>query len=128
MNYLLDTHTLIWFLENNKTLPDRSREVIEDDRNEVFVSIVALWEIAIKTSLSKLTLNRTIDEIIAELRALDIKLLPISTEAVKQVQQTPFHHRDPFDRVMICQAQFKDYTIITRDPAFKEYAVNVHWR
>lgn len=127
MTYLLDTHTLIWFLEDNKILPSRTRDVIEDDDNTILVSIVALWEIAIKTSLGKLTLSQSLDDIITELDLLGIVLLPISTEAVKQVRKIPFHHRDPFDRVMICQAQVNNYTIITRDPVFKEYALKIYW-
>ena len=127
MNYLLDTHTLIWFLEDDKALSKRAKARIEDSESKVFVSIVALWEIAIKTSLRKLTISRTIDEILIEIEELEIKLLPIDPDAVKQVQNIPFHHRDPFDRMMICQAQVNDYTVITRDPAFKDYAVDVFW-
>lgn len=127
MNYLLDTHTLIWFLEDNKILPSRTRDVIEDNDNTILVSIVALWEIAIKASLGKLTLSQSLEDIIIELDSLGIDLLPIGIEAVKQVRKIPFHHRDPFDRVMICQGQVNNYTIIIRDPAFGEYAVKIYW-
>ncbi len=121
MQYLLDTHTLIWFLENDKRLSAKAKKTIEAEDNTSFISIVSLWEIAIKLNLGKLEINVTIDDIVDETSQMGIVILPITVDAVKLVQTMPLHHRDPFDRLLIAQADATELIVITDDKMFGEY-------
>ena len=121
MQYLLDTHTLIWFLENDKRLSAKAKKTIEAEYNTSFISIVSLWEIAIKLNLGKLEINVTIDDIVDETRQMGIVILPITVDAVKLVQTIPLYHRDPFDRLLIAQADANELIVITDDKMFGEY-------
>lgn len=127
MKYLLDTHALIWFFENDKQLPERIRSVITDGNNTIYASIASIWEIAIKVGLGKLELTLTTDAIFEQIEKDDFILLAITNEPINIVQTLPHHHRDPFDRMIIAQAQAADCTIISRDAAFDAYDVPVLW-
>jgi PIN domain nuclease of toxin-antitoxin system len=127
MHCLLDTHTLIWFLENDKRLSKKAKKTIESQDNIPFISIVSLWEIAIKLNLGKLEISVTIDDIIDEANKMGIAILPITVEAVKLVQFMPLHHRDPFDRLLIAQAEANGLTIITDDSMFDNYTIQTVW-
>ena len=115
MRFLIDTHILIWFLEGKASLLARHRSFIVEGDNSVFVSIASLWEIAIKVSLSKLDLSATIPEIIEKLHLQSIEVLAI----------TPFHHRDPFDRMIIAQSLVENIPLISVDGNFDEYGVTL---
>ena len=102
MKFLLDTHVLIWFLDGNLRLSSRARQLVEDENNEVFVSIVSLWEIAIKNSLGKLELAQPFEQMFPrQLQENSIEILDISVEHLNAVRILPFHHRDPFDRLIL---------------------------
>lgn len=105
MKLLLDTHTVIWFLEGSSQLSGRARTLIEDEDNEVLFSVGSLWEMAIKISLGKLHLSQPFDVFMRDQMTLNsIELLHISIEHTATVAALPFHHRDPFDRLLIAQA------------------------
>jgi PIN domain nuclease of toxin-antitoxin system len=125
MKYLLDTNALLWALENNPLLTKKAKNTIVNDRNDIYVSIVSLWEIAIKLSIGKLELTKTLDEIIDEMSMQFLHILPISVDAVRKIQTLPFHHRDPFDRIIIAQAQADDLIIITKDQQFDYYDIKI---
>jgi PIN domain nuclease of toxin-antitoxin system len=93
MQLLIDTHILIWFLEGNKSLSKPRRQIIANPQNDVFVSISSLWEIAIKISISKLTLAKPLADAIKQIAVEDIEILPILPEHTLQVSTLPFHHR-----------------------------------
>ncbi len=120
MNLLLDTHTLIWVFDNNPTLSQQARDAIADGQNEVFVSAVTAWEIAIKRSLNKLELRGDYQN---GLKRYRFTPLSISTEHALAVETLPQHHADPFDRLLIAQAKFENLTLVTRDRRFSEYSV-----
>ena len=120
MNLLLDTHTLIWVFDNNPTLSQEARDAIADGQNEVFVSAVTAWEIAIKRGLNKLELRGDYQN---GLRRYRFTPLSISTEHALAVETLPQHHADPFDRLLIAQAQLESLTLVTRDGRFSEYGV-----
>ena len=124
--YLLDTHTFIWLTENDPTLPEPLRDLI-DTTETVYVSIASLWEMAIKLQLGKLHLKQPYQTIGPALEESDILILPISFEATAQVRQLPLHHRDPFDRMLIAQAITQSLTIISNDKAFDAYPVERQW-
>lgn len=127
MRYLLDTHAVIWHLENDAQLSYKAKSIIEDEENEILATTASLWEIAIKVGLKKLDLTLTTDEIYEKLYGMDIRVLSILPNHIRIVQTLPHHHRDPFDRMIIAQANAEDCTVITRDAAFNAYDVPVLW-
>ncbi|ELP53663.1 PIN domain protein [Microcystis aeruginosa TAIHU98] len=127
MTYLLDTHALIWFLENDPQLPQTTRNQIETTPT-IFVSIVSLWEIAIKTNIAKLTLSVPFNAIEANLIALGITQLPIAFADLEIYLSLPLHHRDPFDRLLIAQAINYSLTLISQDPHMDAYLIQRFWK
>jgi len=127
MTLLLDTHALIWFGENDGQLSIKAKEAIEAPENIKYVSVVSLWEIAIKTSLGKLELNKPLAQITRDIEASDVVLLGISPAQTLRVENLPLHHRDPFDRMLIAQALTEGLGIVTRDPHFTDYGVPIVW-
>lgn len=124
MRFLIDTHVLIWHLEDDAQLPLERSAVIDDPENESLVSIASLWEIAIKLSLGKLKLSRSLDDFIRVFDSSTTSLLPIAPDHVISVAHLPFHHKDPFDRIIIAQALTEGIPIITSDSDFAEYGVS----
>ena len=125
MRILLDTHVLIWYLEGNTSLQPKHRQFILNPSNQVFVSTASLWEIAIKVSLGQLKTSGSLTEVIAQLERQSIKILTISPGHALQVSVLPFHHRDPFDRMLIAQAHVEFMSLISYDPSFRAYAVKL---
>ncbi|CAN5267961.1 type II toxin-antitoxin system VapC family toxin [soil metagenome] len=122
MRLLIDTHILIWFLEGNKQLKSR-RQIIADPNNDIFVSIASLWEMAIKISLGKLMLAKPLADVIKQIDIENIEVMTISPEHTLQVSVLPFHHRDPFDRIIIAQGQIENLPIMTDDSEFGSYKI-----
>lgn len=127
MDLLLDTHSFIWFLNGNEQLPKGLKSSIADTTNKCFLSIASLWEIAIKSSLGKLELKGNFNRIASFLTDNDIEILPITFEHLQHLIQLPFHHRDPFDRIIIAQALTEGLAIATGDEIFPDYGVNCIW-
>ena len=125
MQLLVDTHILIWFLEGNKLLSKSRRQIVADSQNNVFVSIASLWEIAIKISIGKLTLAKPLANVIKQIEIEDFEILPISPEHTLRVSIMPFHHRDPFDRVIIAQSQIENLPVLTDDNDFGSYGIKI---
>ncbi len=125
MRLILDTHILIWFLEGNRSLSNSRRQIITQTQNDIFVSIASLWETAIKVSLGKLTLSQSLADVVKQINSEDIEILPITPEHTLQVSILPFHHRDPFDRIIISQAQVENLTVMTNDTDFIKYGIQV---
>jgi PIN domain nuclease of toxin-antitoxin system len=127
MRILLDTHALIWYLENDSQMPQRVKDMIENPQNQVFASMVNFWEIAIKTGLGKMSLTYSLSEISQKLHEQNIPILAILLDHTIAVQNLPNHHRDPFDRMLIAQADVESCTVLTRDEMFDAYTVSVLW-
>ena len=125
MQLLIDAHILIWFLEGNKLLPKLRRQIIANPQNDIFVSIASLWEIAIKISIGKLTLAKPLADIIKQITIENIEILSIVPEHTLQVSALPFHHRDPFDRIIIAQSQVENLPTMTDDGEFGNYGVKI---
>ena len=121
MNLLLDTHIFLWAVEDHPNLSAAAREAIVAGDNVVFVSAVTAWEIAIKRGLGKLDVPR--GNYIEELKLHRFTPLDIKTEHALAVESLPPHHKDPFDRLLIAQAQIEQLTLITRDPKMMLYDV-----
>jgi PIN domain nuclease of toxin-antitoxin system len=122
MKYLLDTHTLLWWLDDNPTLSRKARQVISSEKNIICVSAVNAWEIAIKKSLGKLEAPDNLEEVI-ELN--NFIHLPISIAHALDIGKLPNHHDDPFDRLLIAQAKLEKLTLITRDANIIKYDIAV---
>jgi PIN domain nuclease of toxin-antitoxin system len=128
MRLLIDTHALLWFCEGKSLLSVTARKLIEDQRNERFVSHATAWEIAIKLSLGKLHIGPGYETIFpGVLDANGLRLLPPSIEHYKALISMPRLHGDPFDRLLIAQAFVEDLTVLTNDGAFPQYGVRVLW-
>lgn len=125
MRILIDTHILIWHLEDDVRLSQEHSDFIEDAGNAIYVSVASLWEIAIKTSLGKLSLSRSISEIFAEVDSSATSLLAIEPSHTLQVSSLPFHHKDPFDRMIIAQALVEDLSLVSNDVNFAYYGVDL---
>lgn len=124
---LLDTHTLIWFLEDNTKMTAETKDLIEDLDTVVYVSIASFWEIAIKKGLSKLDIELTIDQLFDECFKQSFWVLDISKAEVTLIETLPPHHRDPFDRMIVVTGIAKDLDIISADQAFDAYPVRRFW-
>jgi len=125
---LLDTHTLLWFLGGDPRLSPAARTAIEDLANQRFFSIAGARETAIKVSLGKLALSAPFEKLIpAQLQANGIELLPIGIDHVRTLISLPFHHRDPFDRMIIAQAAVEKATLVSADEAFDSYGISRIW-
>jgi PIN domain nuclease of toxin-antitoxin system len=128
MNYLLDTHTFLWFLEGNSNLSNKARLVIENSVNTNYISIASIWELAIKMSLGKLKLDVSIEELKAEILKNNFEILPLDFEHIIELSKLEDIHKDPFDRIIISQAISERHTIITKDSNFKLYKkVKIYW-
>ena len=124
---LIDTHTLIWFLEGDSQISPVAVSTIENNPGTTFVSIASLWEIGIKSSLGKLDINLTFQGMVQEISKNAIAILPISESDIAAIITLPFHHRDPFDRIIIAQSQNNNFPIVSKDPHFKTYGVQLIW-
>ena len=128
MIYLLDTHTFLWFINDDKALSAAAKTLIEDLESAIYISVASLWEIAIKVSLGKLEVPSPFTSFVAEqLRENNIMPLEIKTEHLGLVVTLPFHHRDPFDRLIVAQSLNEKLPIIGKDEVFDAYGVKRHW-
>lgn len=123
MNLLLDTHVLIWWLQDSDKLGRRARHAILRPGAAVFISSACIWEISIKSALGRLKLKESLGKYIPDLVAGGFHHLPINFEHALAVRDLPPHHSDPFDRMLIAQAQCEDLTLMTVDPAITPYDV-----
>jgi PIN domain nuclease of toxin-antitoxin system len=124
---LLDTHALLWFQAGDRRLSRTAREAMESGDAELLVSAATVWEMAIKASLGRLRLSDPVDVYMAEKVAQGYRMLPVSWAHAASVEKLPWHHRDPFDRLLAAQALSERYPLVTRDRAFRKYGIDVVW-
>ncbi|MGI4851756.1 MAG: type II toxin-antitoxin system VapC family toxin [Janthinobacterium lividum] len=122
MKLLLDTHTLLWWLDDNPTLSSKAKKAISNEKNTVYVSAVNAWEIVIKKSLGKLEAPDNLQEVCVASNFIE---LPISIKHTSIISQLPKYHDDPFDRLLIAQAMSEGLTLVTRDARIVEYDVTI---
>ena len=127
MQFLLDTHTFIWFINGDRQLPEGIINEVKNVDNRCLISIASIWEIAIKSSLKKLELKADFNKIGRFLTDNDIEILPITFEHIQILINLPFHHRDPFDRIIISQGISEELVVMSKDENFKKYDVNIRW-
>lgn len=127
MNLLVDTHAMLWFVAGDDRLSHKARAAIESHDTISHLSIASWWEIAIKCSLGKMRIDCPLDAFISERVEEGFRVLDVQTEHVPRLVDLPFHHRDPFDRLIICQAISEDMAVCTNDSHFASYDVRVVW-
>jgi len=127
MDLILDTHTFIWFVNGDKNLTTKAREAIENPSNFSHISIASLWEMAIKISLGKLEITYPFEQALTQIYENGFEILPITFEHTLVITELAFHHRDPFDRLIVAQAMTERMTIISKDEIFDHYEVTRLW-
>ena len=127
MQYLLDTHAFLWFINGDAQLSDKARTIIENPIHDRYVSIASFWEMAIKLNLGKLELDMSFKELYQQIDKNGFNLLPITPAHTEKIVSLDLHHRDPFDRMLICQAMVDKLTVITADSQFQNYKVKQVW-
>jgi PIN domain nuclease of toxin-antitoxin system len=124
----LDTHAFLWFAGGDARLSSRARRRIEDPAHDKFFSVASIWEAAIKVSLGKLALAISLEAVIEEGAANNgIALLDVRREHAAAVEHLPFHHRDPFDRLLVCQAMIERMEIVSSDASLDSYPIRRVW-
>ena len=128
MKVLLDTHALLWLITGDDRLSENARQIFLNQENRLFFSAASLWEICIKKCLGKIALkNGWFHTIQNEMETNTIQWLPIEMAHCIEVAEMPFHHRDPFDRMLIAQALVEDMQLLSRDRRLSDYAIERIW-
>ena len=128
MKLLLDTHAFIWWATKKDSLSQSALGLCQDGDNDLLLSIVSLWEMQLKVQLGKLRFKLPLDELVEAQQLVNrLRLLQIEPQHVYALSQLPFHHKDPFDRLLLAQAVVENLPVLTADPAFSAYQVSVLW-
>lgn len=117
----------MWYLENNHRLPQKIKVLLENTDNQLFVSIISIWEMAIKANIGKLTLLKSFENLEKDLQVLHIQILPIHFSHTKIYLTLELHHRDPFDRILVAQCIDEDLILVSADEIFSKYAIKQIW-
>ena len=128
MRILLDTHAIVWGAIGDRRLSPKARLTIADPETEVFISIASAWEIQIKASLTKLTLNKSVDALYRSMIIdQDFRMIGVELSDIDQLSKLPPHHRDPFDRMLVAQSLRGDFTLVTEDSVMSAYGARTLW-
>jgi PIN domain nuclease of toxin-antitoxin system len=127
VNLLVDTHAFLWFMAGDMRLSRAARHAIEVSEDGWCVSAASVWEMSIKSSLGRLTLPAQASEYIADKVQKGLRVLAIDWPIAAAVERLPFHHRDPFDRLIIAQAHADRLDVVTKDSVFRKYGVTTVW-
>ena len=128
MQHIIDTHTFLWFGDRSDKLPPLVRDLIVNPDNITQISIASFWEIGIKSSTGKLPLTTSLMGLQAIAERQFIEVLPITVEAISLIQQMPFHHKDPFDRIIAATALVTGSILLSADAIFDAYGVSRTWQ
>lgn len=121
---LMDTHVFLWFVNGDTKLAKEMLQAIETEE-KVWVSVISFWELAIKSSLGKLTLPCPVSQLMEDCAKMNLSILPIKAQHLEQLEHLPWIHRDPFDRLLICQAQAEGLKLATVDENIRQYEVGL---
>ena len=128
MRALVDTHTLLWFLNDDTRLSEISRAFMKSGQNDLLVGVGCCWELAIKCGIGKITLDKPFEQFLwSQLRSNAIEVLGISEEHLNRVGSLPLHHRDPFDRLLVAQAIVEGVSVVSADTALDAYGIERIW-
>lgn len=127
MSLLVDTHAFLWFMAGDARLSKAARRAIEESGSAWLLSVASVWEMSIKSSLGRLKLPAPATEYVADKIQKGLQVLTIEWAHAAAVEQLPFHHNDPFDRLIVAQALADDHRVVTKDAVFRKYGVPVVW-
>lgn len=128
MRLIFDTHTLLWIVTNDSKLSKKAKSLFLNSKNEILFSFAGIWEMAIKINLGRLSIDQSLKEFIKHhIKGNDIKLLSIELNHILLLENLPHHHRDPFDRLLICQAIAENIPIISSDKDLDLYTIKRIW-
>ncbi len=128
MKYLLDTHVWLWMMLTPERLNDEARAAIASKDNQTLLSVVSAWEVTVKQSIGKVPLIGAVEDLVlSSARDFDLTILPIELEHVTRAAELPPHHKDPFDRILIAQAQTETAILVTADDAIRQYDGALLW-
>jgi len=126
MKFLLDTHIFIWWADQPEKLSPNALSALEDEANELLLSVASVWEMQIKTQLGKLNLSLPLKQLLkSQQQTNELTVLPVTLKHVLALEALPFHHKDPFDRLLIAQSIEEELTIVTADSQFSAYPVKL---
>ena len=126
MNFLMDTHIFMWWDGQSVQLPESIHLICRNKTNTLYLSLASVWEMQIKSQLGKLDLRRPLAELVAEQQWTNgLRILPIRLEHIIALGSLPLHHKDPFDRLLIAQAQTENMTLLSVDEDFPRYTVHL---
>jgi PIN domain nuclease of toxin-antitoxin system len=129
MKLLLDTHAFLWLRSTPEKIPPQLLETYNNVKNDIFLSMVSIWEIQIKHQLGKLELNVPLQQLIeTQVQQNNLKILPITSDHIYALNTLPFHHKDPFDRLLIVQARLEKLQLASADGIFNQYDVGLFWQ
>jgi PIN domain nuclease of toxin-antitoxin system len=128
VDLILDTHTFLWFVFGSIRMSEKAEALIQDPVNRKFLSLATPWEVGIKVSTGKLTVSQPVDQFFAEeMYANSVQRLPITLAHIARVSTLPFHHRDPFDRILIAQSLTENMALVSADAALDAYSIVRLW-
>ncbi len=127
MNFILDTHVFLWYLQDDDQLTPPIANILESTENKLYLSIASLWEIAIKLGIGKLELEYSFDDLQSALNQFNIQILPIEFLDTRQYLDLPLHHRDPFDRILVSQSLRHGFPLVSRDAVLDAYNIQRLW-
>ncbi|MEL7071964.1 MAG: type II toxin-antitoxin system VapC family toxin [Cyanobacteria bacterium J06581_3] len=128
MRLLLDTHAFMWWDSTPEKIPSETSALLKQPDNEILLSIVSIWEMQIKTQLGKLTLRENLADIVRQQQATNsIELLSITMAHVLEIDELPYHHKDPFDRLLVAQSRVESVAIVSCDHILQQYDCTVVW-
>lgn len=128
MRLLLDTHAFIWMFDEPERLSPKAHALLADGDNDLLLSVASVWEMQIKVQAGKLKLAVSLGELVEGQRQTNgMEVLPVGLEHVLALEALPAHHKDPFDRLLVAQANVEGASLVSRDPVFSSYPVNLIW-
>ena len=128
LDLIFDTHSFIWWADEPMKLSQAALAALENEDNRLFVSDVSIWEIQVKVQLGKVKLKFSLEDLLeSQQRNNEVKILPITTEHILALNNLPFHHKDPFDRLLIAQSIVEGFSIVTADSEFPAYPAKLLW-
>jgi PIN domain nuclease of toxin-antitoxin system len=128
MDLLLDTHALLWNMDGDRRVTDSARDAIANGRNHIFVSMASLWEMSTKSAKGRLILpGGNIDYVLDYMRTWHMEVLSVTVEHVRAAGGLPFHHGDPFDRMLVAQAKVENYHLVSGDEKVHLYDADILW-
>ncbi|NJL03292.1 MAG: type II toxin-antitoxin system VapC family toxin [Spirulinaceae cyanobacterium SM2_1_0] len=127
MKLLLDTHAFIWWDSQPARIPEATLNHLQQPQNTVLLSLVSLWELQIKIQLGKLSMRASLAEVVHQQQVNGIEMLAISLQHILALERLPWHHKDPFDRLLIAQSQVEQAVLVSQDAKVQQYDCPVFW-